>query len=239
MTSLIEQLPPVGTITAARELQLLTEGGESNLNEVCLGFMREAFAYAKTCAKSRLEEGEIFSLCYEGLMQAASASHRSKRVNKSRFFIYAKFFLRGQISRKWKLKDVVRNAESHESLDVPHACHSKLNHDFWLDNGHAPAYYEAIEDVCVNRSQIPLDDSTATFQSIDLREKWSVIGPVLTKCLNEHEMMILFLRYRCGFTFAEIGDRLAVSRQAVEKTHSSAMKKMRSALFDSGDLSKL
>lgn len=74
--------------------------------------MRDAFFYASHVCKGKLEDDDVYDLCYSALCEAAK-NFRPK--HGTRFMAYAKAFIRGHISRMWKTKDTVRNASMHET----------------------------------------------------------------------------------------------------------------------------
>jgi RNA polymerase sigma factor (sigma-70 family) len=124
------------------------------------------------------------------------------KPNLARFFAYAKPYIRGAICRTWKSKDTVRGAWGAESLDVD------------LEN----------EDSKNEPSQ------EAEFALIDLREKWELVKPLMSK-LSKREQMVLQLFYEGGFNFRQIGDMLGVTRSATQGTHTRALRKIRNALM--------
>jgi len=188
---------------------------ESDKNELTMSAMRQAIPYMRKCCRGKLSEGELYSLAYAGLLKAA----KNFRPGSLRFIGYAKPYLRGEISREWKSRDVVKSASLHESK---------------------PEYLKAKHDV-EDRSNAwtiekgdPLPDSVEPeFELIELHEKWSFAEPIIAHCLNEHERTVLALHYSGGLSFEEISAMLVprVSRSAVEAVHSRALRKVRNTLF--------
>ena len=79
--------------------------------ELVLGHMRDAFYYAMKCSNGKLTDDDIYDLCYNALCRAAKGFQAGRGI---KFMAYSKPFIRGQISRVWLTKDVVRNASLHE-----------------------------------------------------------------------------------------------------------------------------
>jgi RNA polymerase sigma factor (sigma-70 family) len=184
------------------------KGGEKRAEaqqKLVLASLRDAFFYARKCARARLPDEEIVSLCYAALVRAAA------RVNpgKGRFFAYAKPYIRGAVCRAWRSLDVVRNGGNAESLDT--------NPD--ADDG---------DEYDNNKERVdPVDPE---FGLIDLTEKWAIVEPLLKK-LSPSERTVLNLRYQQGLNFREIGDKLKVTRSATQGTHARALRKLRNALL--------
>jgi len=71
---------------------------------------------------------------------------------------------------------------------------------------------------------------TLDFDTIDLKERLAIVWPIVEKRLNEPELMVIVLRYRSGFSFEEIGRLRGVTRQAIQRTHSQALSKIKNAI---------
>jgi len=172
-----------------------------NFEAVAIGAMREAVKYARKCCRGSLGDDELVSICYPALLQAAE-NYKTKFGLK--FFSFAKQYVRGAISREWRRKDVVRNSSRYEDEDAP-------------------------VEVVIRRPD-DLKTVNPDFESLDVRERWDLIWPVMQRRLNDVERMVLVLRYKSGFSYEEIGKLRGVTRQAIQRTHACALKKLRCAL---------
>jgi len=193
----------------------------ATVEELVLGSMREAILYAGRCARGRIEPGELFSLCYCALSKAAPRF----RPGGIRFFAYAKQDIRGEIARYWKSLDVVKHASEHESDECPVAVIRKN-----FTDGAEECETELHE---VDVEPIEPQHVEPEFEMINIRERWAIVAPLLHKCLNERERMVLSLVYESGFNFEQIADMVvpAVSRSAIQNTHGRALRKIRNALM--------
>lgn len=220
---LIEQLP-AEKLTLKDEARL-TKSPEGQ-TDLVLHNMAEAFYYAKHISRSRLPDDELFSLSYTALTNAARnyKPERNKGFKGSRFFGYAKPYVRGEICRTWNRMKVVHNADT-ISLD---GVIIALDHgrDDWLS---------LEKDESVVGSLAPDNFDTykveADFDGMHLRERWSMVEPLMRKVLTDQERMVLDLFYMGGFNFQQIGKLLGISRSAIQSSHSRAIKKLRGHLF--------
>lgn len=198
-------------------------------NELVMSVMREACLYMTKCCRSKLPEDEIFSLAYSALMKA---SENFRAGCGTRFLGYAKVYLRGEISRAWKSKDVVRSASMHETGENTYYTPEYIDRQ---KKGEEELYcgVEHAESESVLK-----ETAEPEFELIDLHEKWALVEPLLERYLNEHERTILALHYRAGLTFVEIAKMVCprVSRSAIEAVHSKALRKIRNILMRVGRL---
>lgn len=134
---------------------------------------------------------------------ALTQAAKNFKSGKQRFFTYAKVYCRGQIFKAMRGLDVVKNAYLHE----------------------APP-----EDCGPEDERIEPDFHEPEFDSINLKEIWSQVEPIMDKCFSEQERAVLTMRYSSGYCFREIGRLLGVSGSAAEGAHSRALKKLRRAL---------
>jgi RNA polymerase sigma factor (sigma-70 family) len=212
---LLEGLPDIHLLDCEAESRM----ARSNKTSLVLHTMREAFIYAKKCCNGALSDDDIYSLCYRALM----ASARRYKPARGRFFAYSKVNIRGQISREFRRKDVVKNASMHESDETPKCLTPKhvLLEGFTHGDEH--------------ETDIPsfpdLGVSEPEFDAIEMRERMRLVRPLIKSRLTKHERMVIELRYDSGFDLQKIGDLLGVSRQAVEHHHSNAIMKLRRALM--------
>src|SRR5689334_3591192 len=179
MSKLLEGLPESGLITVEEEERMIRDGEMANL---VLHFVREAFAYAKTCCRGALEDDELLSLAYLALHQA-SENYDIKKSGGVRFFGYAKPYIRGQIHREWKKKDVVRNASSHETIPLSEAQQPSYQgfEDYYRD-GYAdwtPPVVASIEKVALTPTTCKID-----FESMDTRDRVEILKPIIKERLK-------------------------------------------------------
>lgn len=203
----------------------------SDKSELVLHAMREAILYMTKCCRSKLPEDELCSLAYSALMKA---SENFRPGRGTRFMGYAKVYLRGEISRAWKSKDVVRSASMHESLEeIPEkfTYAEVLDSENGLDTVLAGKRAE-------NTLASALGSADPEFELIDLHEKWTLIEPIIGQYLNEHERTILSLHYAGGLSFVEISKMVCprVSRSAIQNSHGQALRKIRNVLMRVGRL---
>jgi RNA polymerase sigma factor (sigma-70 family) len=182
--------------------------------------MREAIPYATRCCRAGLEESEVFSLCYSALMKAVS----NFKPDNIRFFAYAKVYIRGEISRTWKKRDVVKASSLHETSPEPVFIRRMITGE---DRESEREW--VVRDI----KPIEPDFVDPEFRLIDLKEKWRVVEPLIRRVLGDRERTIIKLYYEAGFPFEEIGDLLVpnISRQRVQIIHNEAIVKLRRALI--------
>lgn len=173
---------------------------------VVLGFMREAVKYARKCCRGSLDDSELVSICYPALLQAAENYKARHGIG---YFAFAKQYVRGAISREWRRRDVVRNSSRYEDEEAPAA---------------PPKPHDELQPV------------QPDFESLDVRERWDLIWPVMQKRLNDVERMVLVLRYKSGFSYEEIGRLRGVTRQAIQRTHAAAIRKLFHAVSHKRDI---
>lgn len=198
---------------------------ERDINKLVLHNLREAVPYTLRCCRNALSESEVLSVCYAALCKAAP---NYRPGGPLRFFSYAKPYLRGELSRNWKTKDVVKSASLHES-EAPPLMHSTLN-----------SGAEEGDDDFHKKLEKPLqpDSVEPEFDLIDLREQMALLRPLLQSKLNERERTVITLVYESGFTLEQVSKLVvpSASRQAIQCTHQRALKKLRSALSRTGAL---
>ena len=218
--NLLDSLPDK-TLSLPEESRLCkTPEGRTDL---VLHSMREAFFYGKGVSRGKLPDDEIFSLCYTALTNAVKNYNPSKnrRFAKSRFFGYAKPYIRGEVYRTWGRSSVVTNGKCisfHDGTDEVGEFQGENNKTRMVSN------------------VIPATDFVEPdFDRIDIKERWELIAPLIVRVLSDTEKMIVDLHYRGGFNFQELGKLLEISRSAIQNSHSRALKKIRVALFESGN----
>jgi len=204
---------PTEKMTKEAEAAAFAAGDTDSL---VLGHMKEAFLYARRCCREMLPAEEIYSLCYKALDHAVK--NYRPAPGRPRFFGYAKVYIRGEISREWKRKDVVRNSSSNaETLQTETGEEDFSDHD---SVHYKPAYVAGYSD-----SQDPDWSGILTRDLIDKLE------PIIKSKLTNQEQTVLALHYSQDLNFSEIGTLLGVSRSASQSTHGTALKKLRCALL--------
>lgn len=204
---ILDNLPELGSLTRESEDDLARTGTEEAYTALALFNMREAWVYTRQVCRGKLQDDEIYSLCYAALMKAAK---RFNPVRRTRFFAYSKVYLRGELSRWWESKNLVKHAHLHET--------------------------ELPLDTAGGLSRPDLAQVQPDFQTIFANERWALVKPVMDSVLSEHEKMILTLIYGSGFSYSAIGGLLDISRSAVGETHNRAISKVRVALASKGTL---
>ncbi len=197
------------TITLDEERSLIRKGTKRSLDKLALSNMSEAIIYARHCSRGGLNDGELTSMCWVALRQAAK-NYCRRKSNGITFFAFSKQYLRGQISKEFKARLVVRQAE-HCPIDFITPGESGK-----LDPDHGNAL---VPTVC------EIDTS-----NLETKELLAGLRPAIFRVLNDRERAIFILRYESGFSFGEIGERIGYSRQHIQNLHSCALKKLRVVL---------
>jgi RNA polymerase sigma factor (sigma-70 family) len=205
---------PTEKLSPADEDSLARVG---DLESLVLHNMREGFFYARHLSRGKLAEDEVFSAVYIAL-EHASRNYKPGTKPGIRFFAYAKPYVRGGLSRLWKSKDVVKNAH-HESLDVP-----TIDTSARIDRDDDPA---TMDMDCKWETEEHADPE---FALMHLRERLEAVRPAMKSVLSDHERLVIELTYFGHYNFEEIGEKLGVSRSAVQNAHTRAMRKLRSTL---------
>jgi RNA polymerase sigma factor (sigma-70 family) len=99
------------TITTDKELELIQKGTKRSLDKLALCNMAEALDYTRYCSRGNLSDGELTSLCWIALRQAAK-NFRKRKSGGIRFFAFAKQYLRGHINREFARWHTVKNADT-------------------------------------------------------------------------------------------------------------------------------
>jgi RNA polymerase sigma factor (sigma-70 family) len=193
-------------ITIEQQRKLIDKGTSAALNKLVLHTLSEAVAYAKQCARSLNLEEPEIVSLCWIALRSAAARYCHRKSRGIRFFAFAKQWIRGQIALELKQKQVVRNGEQ--------------------------AVLSETEDTK------PLVDTHVDpdFSSMECKELFDKVKPVLFDKLNEIEIAILILRYQSGFSFTEIGERIGCSRQSIQKKHVAAILKIRKELKRKGEV---
>lgn len=181
-----------------------------------LGHMREAFLYARRCCREQLDPDDIYSLCYKALAHAVK--NFKPEPGRPRFFGYAKVYVRGEICREWKRKDVVKNSSSHaETLQAEAGDDDTFDHE---SIHFKPAFKAGFTD--------QQDPDWSGILTRDLLDK---LEPLIKSKLTNQEQVVLAMHYSQDLNFSQIGELNGVSRSASQATHANALKKLRCALL--------
>jgi len=218
---------PEEILTRDAEDKLAWQHTEQSLNELVLHNLREAFRYARYLCASGIADDELLSVCYIALRGAA----RTFKTGQIRFFAYAKPHVRGQISREWKTKDVVRNSSKHESAGLIPAFFKARNarQDKQGSEGLPVNDLAAIDEAC---APLEPDNTAPDFASINIRECSNIVDKIIRTRLRDQERMILELRFKSHFTLQQVGKLLNISRERVRQIQEHALIKIRGALGD-------
>lgn len=181
-----------------------------------LASLREAYFYARGCYQSRgMEEGEILSCCYDGLLSAS----KNFKLGGLRFFSFAKQHIRGALSKASRTREVVHKVREVEPLPDPEG--DEEEHDVNLD----------MPTIRV-KSNCDLPCVHPDFDDIFIREEFAQIAPLLRKALNDRQRMIIELHFQGGLILQEIADMIGYSRAYVHLQKQAALKKIRNRLID-------
>lgn len=211
MKDLLDGLPEIGSLTRGQELTVEPE-------TLALHNMREGFFYAKKCCRAMLPDDEIYSAVYEALCKAAN----NFKPGHIRFFAYAKPYVRGALSTVWREKNVVKRGNNAVKLL------SESDADMSITEREEDA--DGITGILFREKHIPFPPSTEPdIDSIQLREEYKLLEPLLRSVLTDKEQTVIALKYKSGLTLQKIGELLDTSRPDIQATHARALKKLRSA----------
>jgi RNA polymerase sigma factor (sigma-70 family) len=205
---------PKEKLTRAEEEALAKDGSARAKETLVMRTMREAMLYGKTCAYGELSDEELMSLCYKALVRSA----RLFKPGWKRFFAYCKVAVRGDISRSFQEKNVVRHAKQ-VSLDVTP---ENMDHQLLPDPEHTAPKDSPRQGEGSMEPQ---------FDLIHLNERWELVKGVIEERCNEREKNILTLVYQGGYNFQDIAGMLGVTRSAIQSAHAGALKKIRCKLL--------
>lgn len=213
MSDILAGLPE--KLTLQEELTATSE-------DLILHSTKEAFRYGKICYPV-LEDGEVLSAAYEGLV---AASKRFRRGGIS-FFRYAKPYVRGALNHLWRNR-ATGEQKAGVSLAIDNA-------RLLRDGGDVPSHLTYDGDPNTLHKPPANDADTFVspeFDSMDTKERWASIFPTVEKVLTPQQKLILQLRYVGDLNLREIGDLLGMSRSSAHYCHRVALKKIRVALME-------
>lgn len=203
MNSLLKDLPQT-PISAEYEQALFLTGSTEKL---ILHTLVQAIKYmgnARRCNPVNISLAEKLSLCYAAL----SKSVRTFKPGMKSFLAYSKPFLRGEMCKHWRDKNVVRDSYRHEK----------------------PA------DENFPKPIIEAASSDPAWEEIHYKELWAQVEPVIRKALTPTEIKVLEFRYKFSFTLEATGEEIGKSRERVRQIEAKALQKLRAALSNRGEL---
>lgn len=201
MNSFLGDLPQT-PLTPEREQELFLSG---DTETIVLHALVPAFNYVQNTRKGapmRPSHAEILSICYAAL----SRSIKTFKPGMQNFLSYSKPFLRGELCRYWREKNVVRDSFRHETPTE--------------DEFPKPLADEHVEP---------------SFEEIHWREQWARIEPLIRQ-LAIQERQVLEFRYRFGHTLQETGICIGKSRERVRQIEAGALAKLRAVLSNRREL---
>lgn len=199
MNSILAGLP-TELLSPEREQELFAAGDSETL---VLHTLVQAVKYvgnAKPRGPKSVPLAEVLSLCYAAL----SKSIKTFRPGMKSFLAYSKPFLRGELCRHWRDKNVVKDAFRHEKPSQ--------------DEFPKPLASEHVEPA---------------WDAIHWAETWKTVEPLIRE-LAPIEIKVLELRYRFSLTLEAAGEEIGKSRERVRQIEASALKKLRAALSNRG-----
>lgn len=196
----IPSTPLTGAAEADLASRIQAKHAEEDITTLAMSALHEALPYLRTVSNGRIAQDELMSIGYQGLYNAA----RNFKPGRLRFFSYAKVYLRGQLSRRWRSQDTVRNASLHEDPEV------------------RSVQATADNDECAEPG----------YDLIEIKERWALVQPVMREKLTERERLIVELVTIGGYSFTKVGQLVIpkISRQATQVCYRNALKKVRLAL---------
>ncbi len=173
------------------------------------------------------------SLCYDVLTKSAP---RFKPSFGIRFVAFCKHRLRGAVKRHCCTLDIVKHASVKRTDSAEGPTFLPFAGGCEIANPELPTVREDSPAAEVFETNTQGGTFDFDFSGVDIRELWIPLSRVLQEKLNPRQRMVLRLVYDLGFNMQEIGDMLAVSRSAVQMTHSSALEILRRELGQNREL---
>lgn len=210
---------PEKQLTMDEEAALAKTG---DLESLVLHNMREAFKYGFRCARGNLADGVVLSACYLALRDAA----KNFKPGPTRFFAYAKAYVRGKLIVEFKGEYVVKNSKGSTSLLCivePVAEPGLDEHDDRPSRGTDWNTNDTFGEIPL----FPMSEQPAAGSHSD---EWARIKVLIGESLNEEERMVLELRYNGDMTFEKIGELIDKSKTWAAQLHENALTKIRAQL---------
>lgn len=197
MNALLKDLPQT-PLTPEREQELFMAG---DTEAVVLHALVPAVKYMENTrprgAGRSASLAEKLSVCYAAL----SKSIKTFKPGMQNFLAYSKPFLRGEMSKHWRDKNVVRDAFRHEAPEAEE-----------FPKPVVPDYVEP------------------AWEEIHWKELWGQVEPVIRATLSPVEIKVLEGRYKFSQTLEEVGEHIGKSRERVRQIEAEALEKLRAAL---------
>jgi RNA polymerase sigma factor (sigma-70 family) len=197
----------------------IAKGSRRAREKLVLANLRAAVNYGKQFYAGIFSESELMGLCYSVLDSCAVKFE----PDRQRFMAFCKCAIRGAIKRHWQTLDPVRNA-------------SVKRRKAGLDDGQPTFLTFETATLGVKANADPdetvelMGTQDPDWSGIDSRERAKLVWDMVRAIVTEREELILFCRYDQGFSFAEIGALLGLSRTLVQTDYRSAMKKLKENL---------
>lgn len=203
---------PEEKLTLEQETKLVLQDSKEKL---ILANVRESFFYARGCYQSRgMEDGEILSCCYDGLLSAS----KNFKPGGLRFFSFSKAHVRGALIKACRDRNIVWKGR--EVGPLPDTEEDEDEYDVNLDRS------------TIRKSDHDHPCELLDFNEIYIREEFAQIAPLLRKVLNDRQRMILELHFQGGLNLREIASMIGYSRAYVHIAKQTALKKIRNRLID-------
>lgn len=188
-------------LSAEEELRLLKLKTQEAKDELVEANLPNALAYVRIACLNLLPPDEQLSIAGTTLMRCVE----SFDFNLSqRLIVYARPFLKGAVRTAWRQREPVNYGDT-----IPEKCH--------LD-------FDAIDRALEGESPAPYDE-------IHIRELVRLIRPLINR-LNEKQKEVVLFHYESGFSFSAISRfRRYGTRQAVQRIHRNALRKLRKWLM--------
>jgi len=214
MKTNIESLPD--KLSYQEEIELLkrsVNGCEESRCRLVESTLKDATKLVASITNNTFGMAEAMSIAGAALMRAVR-NYRffGSAKNPTRFFTYARPYLRGEITAAWKLRCPVSYGR------------------------HGPPEKVVQEDIPIETIPDNFDDtdeSGPNYDLIHIHERWEMVKPHLNK-LSETERRILTLQFFSGLDGVQIGNMLGCTRANVREARNRALKKIRHALIREG-----
>lgn len=196
---------PEQLLTTDQENDLASQSSDWAREKLVMHSLKEAFCYARKCSRGNLSEGEVLSVCYSALQDAA----KNFKPGMIRFFAYAKPYVRGKVIAEFRSRDIVKKCRDYEQLpptDIEDEDYAPV-----VDNFHEP-----------------------DFDEFHAKEVCELLKPLMRSRLSDKERMILELKYAGGMTFCQIGELLGTTKSDSHHCATIALEKLRRELGGRG-----
>lgn len=158
-----------------------------------------------------LDAGDVLSAVYDALLAAAA---NFDPAHGTRFFAYAKIYVRGEICKLQRVADKRRKAEVvwQDDIDEP-----------WEETTYVPP----------RQAELPPYAALADPEPAFWREEYRRVKPLLDQLLTTRERAVLELAFQAGLNTQEISNALGIPRSSVHYVREHAFRKVRKKLIKS------